>query len=271
LTRRNFRAKEGSVSIVIGILLVLAILVVARYIQNSRKVKGAIGESRVAGQLQQLPQHEYEALNDILLKTDTGSSQIDHIVLSKYGIFVIESKNYSGWIHGKESSEIWTQSIYKSKSTFRNPIKQNWAHIYALREVLLDFGQLIFHPIVVFAGSAELKNVATKTPVIYAHQLFQTIVAQQGVPELSIEQVKSIANRIREVSIQDKAAKKDHFHQVQEKKVERKQKEKALICPRCGSNLVAREGPYGKFYGCANYPQCRYTLSADQGRNHYQF
>lgn len=200
-------------------------------------------------------------LNNVLLKTDCGSSQIDHIVVSKYGVFVIESKNYSGWIHGKEDSEFWTQSIYENKNTFRNPIKQNWAHIYALKEVLSGFGQLSFYPIVVFAGSAELKNVATKTPVIYADQLFQTIVTQQGVPDLSIERIRSIASKLREVIVQGKAATSEHIRQVHEHVIEREQKERALICPSCGGNLVVREGPYGKFYGCSNYPRCRHKLS----------
>jgi hypothetical protein len=84
---------------------------------------------------------------------------------------------------------------------------------------------------------------------------------KKGIPNLSIEQVKNIAGILNEVNIQDKKAKKEHVHQVQYYAYERKQKEKSLVCPRCGGNLVVRDGPYGKFYGCSNYPRCRYKRS----------
>ena len=74
-----------------------------------------------------------------------------------------------------------------NRTLLRNPIKQNWAHIYALKEVLSSFGKVTYHPIVVFAGSAELKNVDSQTPVIYASQLFQTIMSESGIPNLDIE------------------------------------------------------------------------------------
>jgi hypothetical protein len=225
------------------------------------RIKGAIGESRVARQLNKLQNDEYIVFNDILLRTDSGTSQIDHIVISIFGIFVIESKNYRGWIHGSENSEYWTQTIYRSKTKFRNPIRQNWAHICALKNVLSGFGKVTYHPIVVFAGSAELKNVVSKIPVIYANQLFQTIMANRGIPNLDIEKVKSIANELRDFNIQNKGAKREHVHQVREHASERKRMEKSFVCPRCGGNLVVREGPYGKFYGCSHYPQCRYKRS----------
>lgn len=147
------------------------------------------------------------------------------------------------------------------KIKFRNPIKQNWAHIYALKEVLSSFGKVTYHPIVVFAGSAELKNVDSQTPVIYVSQLFQTIMAESGIPNLDIEIVKNIADKLSAFNIQDKGAKKEHIHQVRKLVYVRKQKEKSLVCPRCGGNLAVREGPYGKFYGCSNYPKCRYKLN----------
>ena len=83
----------------IGILFVIVIVLIVVYRLNSPKYKGAIGESRVARQLDKLKDEEYKVFNDVLIRTGRGSSQIDHIVISIYGIFVIETKNYSGWIH----------------------------------------------------------------------------------------------------------------------------------------------------------------------------
>ena len=176
-------------------------------------------------------------------------------------IFVIETKNYKGWIHGNEKSEYWTQSIYNKKTKFRNPIRQNWAHIYALKEALSEFQQIRYFPIVVFAGSASLKNVNSQMPVIYDNELVQTIMKSSKFPNLSIVQVDSIVDKLNEVKSLDKEAKKEHVYQVWNYVHERRQKEKLLICPRCGGKLIFREGPYGKFYGCSNYPKCRYKLS----------
>ena len=190
-----------------------------------------------------------------MIKASKGSSQIDHIVVSIYGIFVIETKNYKGWIHGNEQSEYWTQSIYKKKTKFRNPIKQNWAHIYALKRALSSFEHVKYHSIVVFAGSAKLKNVRSQVPVVYDYQLLQTIMENRGIPTLSIAQVNTIAEKIRTLLIQEKEA---HIHQVQNI-CALKSRDKSSVCPRCGGNLVVRDGCYGRFYGCSNYPKCTYT------------
>ena len=83
---------------------------------NSAKIKGWYGEKNVSNKLSYLDPQKYVTLNDILIKNDKGSSsQIDHLVISIYGIFVIETKNYKGWIFGNEKSEKWLQVIYKEK------------------------------------------------------------------------------------------------------------------------------------------------------------
>lgn len=246
----------------IEILIIIVILFfVLFYCVNTPNIKGAIGEFRVARKLAHLPCEEYKVFNDVLIRTGSGTSQIDHIVVSKYGIFVIETKNYGGWIHGNENSEYWTQTIYKKKTKFRNPVKQNWAHIYALKEILPDWGQAVYHPIVVFAGSGELKNVYSQVPVMYHDQLLWSLTNTERTPVLSIAQVGYIADRLNEVAIQDKQAKKEHVRQVRDHAREKGQKENSQECPWCDGSLVVRDGPYGKFYGCSNYPRCRYKLN----------
>ena len=65
---------------------------------------GSGGEGRVAGRLAKLPQEDYQTVNDIMLPTVDGeTTQIDHVVVSRYGIFVIETKDYNGWIFGGEN------------------------------------------------------------------------------------------------------------------------------------------------------------------------
>jgi hypothetical protein len=110
------------------------IIIIIAIILSHPKIKGLIGERRVRKQLSKLPTENYKILNDLIIKGRKVTSQIDHIVISPYGIFVIETKNYKGWIHGSEDSEYWTQTFYKYKTKFRNPIKQNWGHIYKKRK-----------------------------------------------------------------------------------------------------------------------------------------
>ena len=243
----------------IVILLILVIILVIVYRVNKHNIKGARGESKVARELRRLPKNEYKILNDILIRSDKGSSQIDHVVISVYGIFVIETKNYRGWIHGNEKSEDWTQTIYKNRTKFRNLIRQNWGHIYAIKNVLSDIKQVKYHPIVVFAGNGVLKNITAKTPVIYSQYLIRTIREISETLNLNIEQVNNITAKLKEIDSQSRKSKKEHVRQVKNHVDEEKRKVRLLICPKCDGDLVVREGQFGKFYGCSNYPKCRYS------------
>lgn len=102
----------------LGVFILIAILIKF----NEPKIKGHIGEKAVVNRLSSLPENKYTVINNVMLRTDYGTTQIDHIVVSVYGIFVIETKNYSGWITGGEFSEEWTKNMYGKKYTFRNPL-----------------------------------------------------------------------------------------------------------------------------------------------------
>ena len=133
------------------LILLLTIAIVFLILKlNSARIKGAAGEAKVNAVLHFLGA-EYISLHDVLLPNGRGAtSQIDHLVLSEYGIFGIETKRYKGWIFGSEKAENWTQVIFKEKHQFRNPVKQNWSHVYALKSVLTDFPQAKYHPIACF-------------------------------------------------------------------------------------------------------------------------
>ena len=135
------------------------------------------------------------------------------------------------------------------------------SHIYALKNVLSEYRQVIFHPLIVFAGRAELKNVDSSIPVIYDHQIIRVIEDQTRRPNLSYEQIKGIAVRLSEINVQDRRSRRQHVRQVRNQIHERKRREKQRLCPRCGGSLNLIDGQYGKFYGCSNYPKCKYKLS----------
>lgn len=138
------------------IIVTLIPLLIFSAILYLRFNKGKIAEKMVHHKLIQLPE-EYHVIDDALFMSNGRSTQIDHIVVSPYAVFVIETKGYKGWILGGENSEYWTQIIYKRKSTFYNSIHQNDGHIRFLKFLLKDLGNIPFVPIVVFNNEADLK------------------------------------------------------------------------------------------------------------------
>jgi hypothetical protein len=241
------------------LIAIIIVLVIGFHIYKSPSRVGARGESKVARGLNKLDSDRYLVLNDVLINTRNGASQIDHIILSIYGIFVIETKNYKGWIFGNENAEFWTQVIFNSKTKFRNPVKQNWAHIYALKSILNDFPSINYIPIVAFAGSAELKDIKSSVPVIYKEQLTNLIYAKSTSQNLSLDTIDEIKSKILDSSYIEKKSRKHHIQQTIINVADRKRKVENNICPRCGGELKIRNGKHGQFYGCSNFPRCRFT------------
>ena len=138
-------------------LLVIPLLFLKELLQNP-KVKGRIGERAVRSVIgKDLDEETYIEFHDLIIPSRSGTTQIDHIYVSVFGIFVIETKNYTGWIFGSEKQSKWTQVVYKQKHYFQNPLRQNYAHIKALSE-LLQLSEEKFHAMVVFLGDCELKT-----------------------------------------------------------------------------------------------------------------
>lgn len=246
------------ISVILGVTF-FALIVLLGF--NSNKIKGWFGEKNISNRLEKLDANKYITMNDILIKNEKGdTSQIDHIVVSVYGVFVIETKNYKGWIFGNEKSEQWSQVIYNQKNFFRNPVKQNWSHVYALKSNLKDYINLKYIPIVVFAGSAVLKQIVSNVPVIYDYQIIKFIKKYSSETCISYDDVQKIVAILKEANIEDKEIRKNHVKSIHRTVVERQIKLKNFICPICNGKLKLRNGRSGKFYGCSNYPNCKFTM-----------
>lgn len=243
--------------LIYGIVFFLISFLIGIYIP---KLKGYFGERTVANQFQKLELEGYRILNNIMLPTSRGTSQIDHVILSPYGIFVVETKNYKGWIFGSENADNWTQVIYNSKTSFKNPIKQNYGHIYALKEVLKDYKKINYIPIIVFTGSADLKKIDVKTDVIYPSELYGAILNHRGFEQLNSSEIDRIFNLLGSISINDRKSRKLHNKNIKAKSQGNYHLTNSGICPKCKESLVLRSGRYGEFYGCCNYPKCKFTL-----------
>ena len=212
----------------------------------------------MASLLSRISGEEYRVINDLLIQSNGYSTQIDHVVISIYGIFVIETKYYDGCITGGESNEIWTQNIYGNKYRLRNPLWQNQGHIRTLRRLLDENGKIPFYSIVAFSRQARLR-VDSSLPVMYWQQVVPYI-RQYSTPVMSESTMNGIYRTLLEANVTDRAAKKKHIKSVRQNQIRRNKAVSSGKCPRCGGDLVLRNGQYGKFYGCSNYPRCKYIL-----------
>lgn len=137
----------------------------------------------------------YRDLNNITIPISDGTTQIDHIIVSRYGIFVIETKNMEGWIFGDAKQAQWTQSIYGKKFRFQNPLHQNYRHTKALEE-FLGLPADHFHSIVCFVGeTCEFKtamppNVIRGGPFGYIKAKNRVLITDEQV-SLIIESIKT--------------------------------------------------------------------------------
>ncbi len=243
--------------IIIGVVAFILLPILLRLILPG---KGTMGEKRVSHILAKLPKERYEVFNDVMFKTEHGTTQIDHVVVSRYGVFVIETKNMTGWIYGSENDRYWTQNIYGNKYQLYNPVFQNNGHIRALRKILNDDGKIFMCSIVAFSPEASLRVYLKESCVIYWKQLRSTI---EGFSErkLSDEQVCFIGNKIYEnrIDTNGKGVKKAHKKSVRAAKEYNESIPFSMTCPKCGGRLRLKHGKYGDFYGCSNYPRCSYT------------
>jgi restriction system protein len=135
------------------------ILILLLTILRLPTVKGKLGELYVSrGLRKKLPSDQYRIINDVTLPLDDGgTTQIDHIIISPFGVFVIETKNMKGWIFGNEKQAKWAQTIYRTKHSFQNPLRQNYKHTKTLGQ-LLNLPAKLFHSVVIFTRNAELKT-----------------------------------------------------------------------------------------------------------------
>lgn len=211
--------------LIIGV--VIALVIVSRL--YSATIKGYIGELKVNLRLKLLGS-QFILMPNLLLDNGNGNtSQIDHVVLSEYGIFVIETKNYTGWIFGNEKSDNWLQVIFKERHYFRNPIKQNLSHIYALKNKLSEYPNINYYPIVVFVGSAILKQLNISSPVVYAKNLRKTIKQNCLVKCLTIDDLQNIKNILKSSDVSNQVSKKQHIQNIKYNILQKEKKYYSLM------------------------------------------
>ena len=240
----------------VGLLVLVLILIGLASSSGKHHAErvGARGERKVIRVLgSKLDPEVYCQFHDLSLPVGNDTTQIDHVVVSPYGVFVIETKNYSGWIFGDSRSRVWTQTFRQSKHKFQNPLRQNYKHTKAI-ESFLSLPAEYVHSVVVFVGSADFRTDRPAN-VVYLRELPAYILAHR-------ERVLLGAGYDRIINLltwhkQGVTAPAAHPERSQHLPKEPK-------CPFCGCKMkerVVREGSGrgNRFWGCARFPYCRAT------------
>lgn len=211
-------------------------------------------------------------LQNIYLPNSNGeTSEVDLLYITSKGAFVIESKNYAGFIFGDEHSKNWTATLDAGKDFlsrkrvnyyhFYNPIWQNNTHIKCLRQYLnMDIQTF---SIIVFSERCTLKNISCFSPNVFICQSnsLSHVINEiwNSYPDLYDDaQIKNLFYALFPLANQDRTVKEKHIVDIQSKLNQRE------VCPWCGAPLILRTSKKGsapghQFLGCCNYPQCKYT------------
>ena len=274
--------------------------------------KGKLGEYLIYKRLKSFEENGAKFLFNVYLPKEDGSTtEIDVLMICLKGIFVFESKNYSGWIFGSEEQRNWTQTLPKGrgrsqKQQFFNPIIQNKGHIKHLRNFVGE--NVIMKSLIVFSERCTLKNVTIKNRDIKVANRDRIVLIvsemynQMQAGELSEDDINRIYEKLYPFTQLESELKERHIHNIQQKKkstieeptmmeeeteqnlqkeaivieeencfakenVEEKNEE-INICPKCKGQLILRTARTGKragsqFWGCSNYPKCRYIRNID--------
>jgi hypothetical protein len=198
-------------------LILLAIVICAAVLLQWKRpyLIGKSGENFVSRELSRLDPRRYTTLNDLLLPSNgnTATTQIDHVVVSNFGIFCIETKSYKGWIFGGAQQEFWTQVIYRYRAKFYNPLRQNYAHVKAVEALLGSaFARVPVRGFVAFPR-AEMLSISGTNTVDYATNVVQKVAAYtQSV--VTDDERDTIVRILLNANIRDKKARKDHVKET---------------------------------------------------------
>ena len=224
---------------------------------KSSRVKGYVGELLVRMAAHWLLDRQiYRRLHNVTLPTVDGSTQIDHVILSPYGIFVLETKNMRGWIFGDERHGSWTQKIYRSTYKFQNPLRQNFKHLKALESVL-EIAPEQLHSVIVFVGDCTFKtpmpaNVTRGMGLVRHIRSFRQRVFSVAQVEMMLAQLSG--GRLAPT----RATHRRHVENLRRRSDPTAERQ----CPKCGNAQVIRtvkngSGAGRQFWGCSAFPRCR--------------
>ena len=259
--------------------------------------KGRYGEYLTYKSLDQLAGYKKYLFNCYIPRADGSTTELDVILLHESGIYVFESKNYSGWIFGTETQKQWTQVLpigkgESQKSHFMNPIIQNKVHIKWLQNYIGQEYSFPIYSFIVFSERCTLKDITLTSYTHYVVNRYNLIYEVKRNISLvenrfSNEKIDKLFDKLYPLTQVSEAQKLTHIMHIYQGNLavkkssnpnpvdvfEKKESacnegeqaggEQQKKCPCCGADLVQRTAWKGKragrsFWGCSNYPKCRY-------------
>lgn len=137
---------------------------------------------------------DYHLMNHVTLQMNDGTTQVNHILVSRFGVFVIETKDYKGWIFANANQANWTQVLFKWKFKFQNPIFQNNRHVRAVQDLLDFLPPDTIKSVVVFTGEARFM---TELPNgVFSVSGFINYLREQTVEVMSLNRVQFCVGRL---------------------------------------------------------------------------
>lgn len=273
------------IAVLLGQLWYLLPLMLIATLIKTPWFKGMIGEAFInLGIRLFLDQREYHLLKNVTLPTPEGSTQIDHVLVSRFGLFVIETKNIKGWIFGNPAHKSWTQQLFRRRHSFQNPLRQNYLHIMTLKS-LLGLADHQLHSVIYFIGDCTFK---TPMPDNVMNRGLIRYIKGKTTPVLTPVEVTRVIDTIQRGRLA--ANWQTHKQHVAQLKARHSNTPRPPLpvtatpvvnqvinalptipepttkqpprCPRCGNLMVLRTTKRGdnrgnQFWGCSRYPKCR--------------
>lgn len=250
-----------AVSAVLQALYGLIPVVLIIGLLKTRWFKGVLGESMVKFVAKiRLPAAIYHPVHNVTLPTQEGSTQIDHIFVSRFGIFVVETKNIKGWVFGAQNQAQWTQQLFNTSFKFQNPLRQNYKHIMVLRATL-DVPPAAIYSVVAFVGRSTFKSPMPAN--VTRGWGYAAYIKSFREEVLSESEVQNALATIQSTRLEPtRATNRRHIKQLK-KRLHQSAKKK---CPKCDRSMVLRTAQRGgnigrSFWGCSAYPTCRAVQS----------
>lgn len=202
----------------------------------------------------------FRSYSGLIVPDERGTTEIDEVFVTPAGVFVVEKKDFNAWIFGSENDEYWTAVYPKSeKHRFQNPIRQNYRHVKAL-QLFLKLPSSSLTPVVVFSTRSRLM---TTMPRQVMTENYLEFVRSVETVALTPEDFDSICTRLDVLAAESDAESRDrHVEELHARFAS------TTHCPKCGGNLIKRQSrtrgnEENFFYGCSNFPSCRYVRNLD--------
>lgn len=218
-------------------------------------LKGWIGELQTKFTLWiSIGSNKYKRLHNLIIPSQNGTSQIDHLLVSEFGVFIIETKYRTGWIFGSKEQSTWTQTVYRRKYPFQNPLRQTYRQKKVLSE-FLGIPDYKIHTVVYFVGNCRFKTRMPQNVIQSGLGRYIKGFKQQILTEIEVLQ---IYEKLSSHKSKSDLTSRDHRRSLKARHSSN------TICPRCGSDLMVKTARRGKnigskFLGCKSYPRCRFT------------